>query len=84
MATQDNPVRRCIAAYKDEVGDGEGTLRGLARLWNISSEALYSFERKGALPLDRAKEAAARWNLPLRDLVSAEIREAMDLAAAQG
>lgn len=77
-----NPLRRCIAAYRAEVGEKEGTLFGLARLWGITPEALYAFERQGYLPFERAKTAADRWGLPLRELVKPEIRQAIDIGAA--
>lgn len=77
MTASTNPLRLVIAAYAAE-DPAEGTLRGLARLWNVSPEALYGFERKGYLPLERAKWAAERWpTLSVRDLVSPAIREAM-------
>lgn len=83
MAEPDNPVRRCVAAYHAEVGDGEGTLAGLAREWGVSVQALYDFERKGYLPFERAKVASERWSLPLRELVKPDLRAAMDLEAGR-
>lgn len=82
MADPANPLRRCVAAFRAEVGEKEGTLQGLADLWEVSATALYGFERQGYLPLARAKMASTRWALPLRDLVKPDIRAAMDLQAA--
>lgn len=68
-----NQVSRVIALAGGAIALGD--------IWNISREAVYDFERRGYLPLDRAKDAAARWpEVRLRDLVKPEIRDAMDRA----
>jgi hypothetical protein len=68
-----NPVSRVIGLAGGAIALGD--------LWDITREAVYDFERRGYLPLDRAKDAAERWtDLKLRDLVKPEIRDAMDRA----
>lgn len=68
----DNAVRKVIVAA--------GGPMALARLWNVTYTAINTFERQGYLPLERAKDAIARWPgvAELRDLVRPDIREAMD------
>lgn len=57
-----------------------GTGAALAELWGVSPMAVSKFKQQGYLPLDRAKDAAERFDIPLRDLVAPNIREAMDAA----
>lgn len=53
----------------------------LAREWKITYFAIHKFEKQGYFPLDRAKDAHARWpDIPLKDMVRQDIREAMDAA----
>lgn len=67
-----NAVRKVIEAA--------GGPMALARLWNVTYTAINTFERQRYLPLERAKDAIARWPgvAELRDLVRPDIREAMD------
>jgi hypothetical protein len=69
----DNAVRAVIKAAGGPVA--------LSRLWEVTYTAINTFERQGYLPLERAKDAVQRWPeaAQLRDLVSPDIREAMDL-----
>lgn len=46
----------------------------------VSMQALYAWQRQGYFPLERAKEVAERYGLPLRELVPPDVREAMDAA----
>lgn len=60
-----------------------GSLQALANRWKVSRNAIYHFQKQGFFPLDRAKDAAETYGLPIRDLVSPEQREAMDMASNQ-
>ena len=61
--------------------DAAGGPVALSRLFNVSYQAIYQFERKGYLPLEKAKEAVRRWPeaASLRDLVRDDIAAAMDM-----
>jgi len=72
MAKISNPVKQVI--------EKEGSVQALAERWGISREAIYGFERNGYFPLDRARDAAGRHDIPLRELVRPDIRAAMDSA----
>jgi hypothetical protein len=52
----------------------------LAERWGVSPMAITKFKQQGWFPLDRAKIAAEQFNIPLRDLVAPNIRDAMDRA----
>lgn len=64
-----------------KVIDAAGGKQQLADAWQVSYQAIDKFDRQGFFPLDRAKLAAARYDVPLRELVRADIREAMDAQA---
>ena len=72
-----NPVSRVIGLA--------GGAIALGKLWGgISREAVYDFERRGYLPLERATDAVERWpELKLRDLVKPDIRDAIDRASTE-
>jgi hypothetical protein len=65
-----NPVDRVIEAA--------GGRQALVALWGIKNQALDGFRRKRYLPLDRAKDAASRFGIPVKDLVRPDIRAAME------
>lgn len=69
----DSAIRRVIKAAGGPVA--------LARTWGVTYTAINTFERQGFLPLERAKDAVARWPeaAELRDLVDDKIRAALDL-----
>lgn len=69
MATTANPVTLVI--------EKAGGAQALADLWDVTWQAINGFERKGWLPLPRARDAATRFDMPLRDLVRPDIREAI-------
>jgi hypothetical protein len=73
MAKDTNAVRKVI--------DAAGGPMKLAREFGTTYTAINTFERQGYFPLARAKEAVEKWPdaAELRDLVRADIREAMDL-----
>ncbi len=70
-----NPVDTVIAAA--------GGRQPLAEFFDVKLQAIHGFRQKGWLPLDRAKAAADRFGLPIRELVRADVREAMDKDAQQ-
>lgn len=58
--------------------DAAGGKSELASRWNVTYQAIDKFDRQGFFPLDRAQRAAADFDIPLRDLVRADLRAAMD------
>lgn len=73
MSTTKTGVQRAIEAA--------GGPTALGRLWGITYFAIHKFERQGYFPLERAKDAHSRWpDIPLRDMVRADIKAAMDAA----
>ncbi len=68
-----NGVQKTIAAA--------GTQRVVFEAFGVSQQALRQWINAGHFPLERAKEAHQRWGVPLRELVSPEVREAMDIEA---
>jgi hypothetical protein len=75
LMAEPNGVEKTIAAA--------GTLQELANLWAVSRVAIYDWKKRGYFPIERARDANARFGIPLRELVSPQIREAMDASAAQ-
>lgn len=65
----------------DKVIEAAGGRAALAEFFDVKLQAIHGFRQKGWLPLDRAKAAAERYGLPLRDLVRKDVREAMDIDA---
>ena len=61
--------------------DAAGGPVALSRVFGVSYQAVYQFERKGYLPLEKAKEAVTRWPeaATLRELVRDDIGAAMDM-----
>ena len=77
-----NGVRRAAAAAAAEASiEHDATkspTQALADVLGITYQAVAKFETQGWLPLARAKVVASRYpTIPLRDLVRADIREAM-------
>lgn len=67
-----------------EKASNDGTVnpeayKTLAELFDppLTVPAIYRFRRKGWFPLERAKVVAEKYDLPLSDLVRADIREAL-------
>jgi hypothetical protein len=67
----------------DTVSAAAGGDLALAEFFAVKPQAISGFRKKGWLPLDRAKAAAERFGLPIRDLVRGDVREAMDKDAQQ-
>ena len=70
--SEQSGVERAISAA--------GSGAKLAETWGVSAMAITKFKQQGFFPLDRAKDAAERFEIPLRDLVAPNIRDAMDRA----
>ena len=62
--------------------EAEGGKQQLADRWGVTYQAIDKFDRQGWFPLERARQAADQFAIPLRDLVRSDIREALD--ARQG
>lgn len=76
-----NAVTRLIETAKTAENADSG-YRVLADFFHVTMQAIHNFESKGWLPVDRARAAADRFGVPLRDLVRADIRDAMDASTA--
>jgi hypothetical protein len=72
--------------YSNDTGVGRainaaGGASALAERFGVSSEAVYQFHRKGWFPIDRAKQCAAWFDIPLVDMVSEKIASAIRASA---
>ncbi len=47
-------------------------------LLGVTTQAMHQFVQQGWFPLERAKVIAGTYDVPLRDLVRPDIREAMN------
>jgi hypothetical protein len=76
-----NAVTRAMNAAKAEAavehGIDKSATQALADVLGVTYQAVAKFEQKGYLPLARAKVVSARYDIPLRELVRSDIREAM-------
>lgn len=61
----------------DAAGGGPEGIKELADLLGITVQAIYRFKRKGWFPVDRARAIADRYDLPFRELVRQDIRDAL-------
>lgn len=83
VATQSAAERRI---YTNDTGVGRainaaGGPVSLASRFGVSPTAVYQFYRRGYLPVDRAKQCAAWFDIPLVDMVSEKIASAIRASA---
>lgn len=58
--------------------DAAGTGEKLAEVLDVTPMAISKFKRQGYFPLPRAKMLSEMYTIPLRELVSPELREIME------
>lgn len=75
-----NAVQKLIDKAKT---DDKAGLTVLAELFDVSRQAVDKFGRQGWMPVDRARVASQKYDIPIRDLVRPDIAAAMDQQAAQ-
>lgn len=61
----------------DKAGGGTKGKQAIAELLGVTEQAINNFSRKGWFPLERARQVADVYGLPLADLVRPDIRQAL-------
>lgn len=78
MAAQETPFRQALRAAIDA---GGGIVQ-FAKTLGVRHQAVYHWQRKGYMPLERAAEIERRWGIPHRLLVKRSVAHALETVSA--